>query len=381
MKVTGKLAAVGAAVVISLGGATSASAHSGGLDGNGCHAGSQPYHCHGGGSGGSSGGTSGGSSSGGSSSSSGSTSSVPTGPSPAQLAAIDNAESAVDRSRNELAQNRKRVDTMSHKLAAATEKLETQREDVDALRAKAAELEETADRLREERIAERSAAAQRVRLLATSNQDQLATHKTDRRALGYMAGLFGGFLLLGFVRRLASVLTLARPLLLFGGLVASIVLGVIGFAMSWAPGGILVSLVAGVVLSGVFMLARVWWVAFRLPKVVGFALLGLAAFMAIGSLGAAMSAAPPAAEQPAAEDAAMVAEQETDPQAEEYEPAVEAEQQAEDLASDLEELDAGLEAQQAKIDALGVKLEKAEERVETKQAEVEEAKDFLDTLR
>lgn len=376
MKVTGTLAAVGIAVVVSLGGATSASAHSGGLDKYGCHAGSQPYHCHRGGSGGSSGGTSGGGTT-----TPNTIATVPSGPSAAELAAIDNAESAVDRSRNELARERKRVDTVSNKLATAKQKLEAQREDVDALRAEVSELEETADRLRAERIEERAAAAQRVRLVAASNQGQLEAHKTDRRTFGYLAGLFGGFLLLGFVRRLATALTLARPLVLLGGLVASIVLGVIGFAMSWAPGGILVSLVAGVLLSGVFMLARVWWVAFRLPKVVGFALLGLAAFMAIGSLGVAMSATPPTAESPAAEDAAMVAEQEVDPDAEEFAPAVEAEQQAEDLASGLEELDAGLDAQQAKIDALGVKLDKAEERVETKQAEVEDAKDYLETLR
>lgn len=34
--------------------ATPLSAHSGGTDANGCHAGSKPYHCHGGGGGGSS---------------------------------------------------------------------------------------------------------------------------------------------------------------------------------------------------------------------------------------------------------------------------------------------------------------------------------------
>ena len=44
--------AVGVSSVMAV--APSASAHSGGTDANGCHAGSQPYHCHNGGGGGSS---------------------------------------------------------------------------------------------------------------------------------------------------------------------------------------------------------------------------------------------------------------------------------------------------------------------------------------
>ncbi len=377
MKVTGMLAAVGVALAIGLGGPTSASAHSGGLDGNGCHAGSQPYHCHNGGSGGSSGGSSGGGSS---SSSSGSTS-VPTGPSPAQLAAIDNAESAVDRSRTELAQSRTHVAKVADVLASAEEKLDVQREDVNKLRTEIDDLEVAADRLREERLDDRAAAAKRVSLVAATNRDLAESHKTDRRALGYMAGLFGGFLLLGLVRTLAAVLAISRPILLTGALAGAVVFGVIGFAVPSAPIGILVSLVGGLVLSVAFMLARVWWVPFALPKFVGFGLLAVAAFMAVGSVGAAMTATPPAAEQPAAEDAALVAEQEADPDAAEFQPAVEAEEEAADLASDLKELDAGLEAQQARIEALRAKLSKAEAAVDVKESEVDAAKDHLATLR
>ncbi|MBB5517492.1 excalibur calcium-binding domain-containing protein [Amphiplicatus metriothermophilus] len=43
MKVQATLALVGAAVALFAG---SLAAHPGGLDRNGCHAGSQPYHCH-----------------------------------------------------------------------------------------------------------------------------------------------------------------------------------------------------------------------------------------------------------------------------------------------------------------------------------------------
>lgn len=382
MKVSGLLAAIGVAVVIGVGPAPSASAHSGGLDSHGCHAGSQPYHCHNGGSGGSSGGSSGDSSGGSStSSSSGSSSSVPTGPSPAKLAAIDNAESAVDRSRRELAESRRRFEAVSDKLSVASEKLDSQRDDVEKLRAKIADLEDDADRVREERLEQREAAAKRIRLVAASNRDLLETHKADRRMYGYTAGLFGGFLLIGFVRRLAALLTVARPLALLGGLVASIVLGAIGSALSWAPGGILVSLVGGSLLAGVFMLARVWWVGFRLPKVIGFSLLGLAALIAIGGLASAMSATPPAAEKPASEDVAMVAEQEADPAAEKYEPALEIQEEADALEAEVAALDEPLATQQARIDSLSAKLDTMEAEVATDQAEVAEAKELLETLR
>lgn len=381
MKLTKMLAACGVAVAICVGGATAASAHSGGLDGNGCHAGSQPYHCHNGGSGGSSGGSSGSSSGDSTGGGSSSSTSVPSGPSPAQLAAINNAESAVDRSRTELAQSRKRVSAISNKVAKAEEKLEAQRQDVDALRTRLADVEGAADRLRQERIDDRAAAAERVRLLAASRRDLAETHKSDRRALGFMAGLFGGALLIGFVRAVATTLAISRPFMIVGAVVGSLIVGAIGFAIPWAPGGILLSMVGGLLLSGAFMLARVWWIPLKLPKVVGFSLLALAALMAIGSIGAAMTATPPTAEQPAAEDTALVAEQESDPDAEGYEPALEAEQDAEDLASEIGALEASLQAQEKKIDTLSAKLDKAEAAVEGKEAKVDDAKDYLATLR
>lgn len=368
-------AALGLLVILATPGFT----HSGGTDKYGCHAGSQPYHCHGGGSGGGSGG-------GGAAKPK---AFVQTGPTAAERAAAAEKQAKIAEARTKLAQaeanlaqSKPRAEKLDKRLDAAEEKLDEQSSTVGSLRDRVDSQHLQAAQLRTAHINERDEAAERIGLLAASNRTALEEHKNTRLAAVFLGALFGGFLLFGIATLVAATITATavRIVLAAFGLGGSFAFLGLGMSFGSFGMGILPALLGGLLLSFVFMLARAWWMVAKFPAMITIALAGLAGLVAIAAIAAAATMAPPPTEQPAQTDQALVEEAEEDPAAEELEEAQVIDAAADELEPEVEELETDLDAIESKVEALATKTEDAQADAEKDARALEAAKDELDSV-
>ena len=328
--------------------------HSGGTDENGCHAGSQPYHCHGGGSGGGSGGGGG--------------TAAPSGPTAAERAAAAEKQAKIAATQAKLAQARAsyaQTKPLAQKLEkrslVAEEKLDDRTIDVENLQADVDSQHEEAASLRQARIAERDQAAQRIKLVKNENIAARDAFEDTLLAIIFAAGLFGGFLLYGIAKFVAGLVwsTAGRIVITVTGLGAAFaILGLISPSVSlgW---GILPAALSGLTLSFVFMLVRAWWVTVTMPAMVTITFVGIAALVAAAAIASAATMAPPPAEQPAQTDQAMAEEAEADPTAEGLDEAQVVDAAADELEPEVEKLESDLADFQSKVEALTEKAEDA----------------------
>lgn len=335
-----------------------ATAHSGGTDKYGCHAGSQPYHCHGGGSGGSSGGSS----------------SYDSGPSAAEIAAAEAATAQrreIAAAQTEVAEAKAKETTSTNELAelerrhaTAKEELNRQREPYETLAEKVARYNRLADDRRDDRIKEQKAAAFRIAAVKQDNQDARRAYFSTVTSLAFFASFFGTFLLLPLVRRLASLLLPWRWLFLLGDLIALVML----LALSGSSGALILggisSAVAGVMLTLLFMLPALWWLPFKIPTPVAVVLLGISALIAVAGIGALATESAPVAEQPASSDVEQVQAAKADPTAEELAEAQKAEAAAQKLEPQLKDLSGEVAAAQRQEEELSQLVAKARAKVD-----------------
>jgi len=350
--------------------------HSGGTDKYGCHAGSQPYHCHGGGSGGGGGGG-------------GGAPKADPGPTAAERAAtaakqakIANTQAKLSQARASFAQTKPRAEKLEKRSLVAEEKLNEQRSEVESLRSEVDSQRLEAENLRAEHIEERDEAAERIELVEVSNETALEDYENSRLAGVYLGGLFAGFLLFSIANLLAAAVTVLawRIVLATTGLFGSLALLGMSMSMGSFGMGFVPALLGGLLISFVFMLARAWLFAAKTSVVVAVTFAGLAALLAIAGFASAATVAPPPAEQPAQTDQALVEEAEEDPAAEELEQAQVVEATADELQPEVEELETDLADIESKVEALAEKTEDAQAEAEKDKKAIELAKDKLSSL-
>jgi hypothetical protein len=288
--------AVGLMLIVAPG----ANAHSGGLDKYGCHAGSQPYHCHNGGGGGGGGG-------GGSAAP---RTLVNTGPSAdevAHQAEVKRAKAKVATAKSAYTASKKAAKKQQSRVKIAQRELDRQREAADAVKQEADQKVQDAAELREKVKAEQSAAARRVALAQSSHREAEASHRESVAASALGAALFGGILLYRVVRTyLVNVRGVAaRSAAGIGLFFASLIL--IGAAPSGAPLAVQVvmTMVGGLLLAVLLIALRVWLISAKLPPKVALGAMVLAGLIAAGSL-AGVFASAPEQEAPAEDDVALI---------------------------------------------------------------------------
>lgn len=349
--------------------------HSGGTDKHGCHAGSQPYHCHGGGSG-----------SGGSGGGGGGVSEKPveTGPSAAELAQqaeISRAKADVSKAEANHESSKKAAEEIQQKLESSNKKVEDQRAAIAGTQEEIDRDREKASNLRSSLIADREEASERITLVRTQNREARDLHENNVVGAAFLGTLLGGFLLYRVARWAAGLVVglWLRIALLVVGLVASVLLLVISPTIGSLGVGAVLAALAGLLFAFLLMLVRTWLIAATLPPKLAFSLLSVAAIVAIIALAGAFSA-PPVAQSPAQEDQAMVQEAETDPMAEGLVEANEADAAADDLQTQVDTLSGDLDAIESELDDLAERAEKAKDKATADQEAVASAKDALDSV-
>lgn len=337
--------------------------HSGGTDKNGCHAGSQPYHCHNGGGG-------------------SVTPPASSGPTAAEQAEIANAQTELAQAKANRDQSKPLALKLEDRLESAEEKSDRQRSSLEDLQDEVDRGREEAANLRAAHIADREDAAERIGFMKRANRVSQDDFVASRLLIVYAAAVFGGFLLF-IIAKLVSALisgTAWRIATVLAGLLGSIaLLGIARTVVSFSP-GVLPAVGGGLLLSFVFMLARAWWMAATVPAAVTAVFLGFAGLVAIAAVVFAVTAAPPVAEQPAPEDQAMVEEAQSDPAAEELDQAQQVEAIAEELQPDIDELTNELDEVESKVEALAERTEAAKAKAQADAEAVQTASEELESL-
>ena len=345
--------------------------HSGGTDEYGCHAGSQPYHCHGGGSGGGSGGGGG--------------STAPPadpGPSASEQAKITKARAELASAEASYAESKRKASKLDKRLTSAEDKVDEQQSGIQDLQDEADRGQQEATSLRAVWIEDREDAAQRIDDVRTDNREAFSAYDEGRLAGVFVAGLLAAFLLLRVAKWVAA--------LILGGWwrIATVVLGLLGsfvfLGLSASLGPFTLEAVAialgGLMLGFVLMLARIWLIAATMPPKLALALIGTAAIVAAIFFATAVTTAAPVAEEPAPQDQAMVEEAQADPAAEELPPAVEADEAADELQAEIDDLATELDDIESKVEALAERTDAAKAKAQADKKAVESAKDKLDSL-
>lgn len=341
-------------------------AHSGGLDGNGCHAGSQPYHCHGGGS--SSGGTA--------------KPFVSSGPTAAERAEIANAQTELAQAEAKYAQSKPDAAKLDDRLESDQNKLEKQQatlvdrqDEVDNDRGKAANL-------RAAWITEREDAEERIELVNAENRAAQEAYEGGVAGVVFGAAFLGGFLLLRVAKRVAGLIlgTWFRIATVLVGLLGLFLLLGLSTSVGSFALGVVVAALGGLLLSFVLMLARTWLNVATLSPKLGIALLGVVAAVAVLAIASVATTAPPVAGEPATADQALVEEAQSDPAAEVFDQAQEADAAADELQADIDILTTELNDFELKIKALAERTEKAKTNAQADKEAVTSAKNELDSL-
>jgi len=345
--------------------------HSGGLDGNGCHAGSQPYHCHGGGSG--SGGGGGGGGGGGT---------VSSGPTAAERAEIANAQTELAQAEANHAQSKPRAAKLHDRLESDEKKLEKQQSTLEDLQDEVDRDREEAASLRAAWITEREDAEERIEQVNAENRAAQAAYEGRVAGAVFVAAFLGGFLLLRVAKWVAGLILgtwLRIATMLVGLLGLFLLLGLSTSVGSFALEVVVVAL-GGLLLSFVLMLARTWLKVATMPPKLAIVLLGVAAAVAVLAIAGVATTAPPVAGEPAPADQAMVEEAQSDPAAEEFDQAQEADAAADELQADIDDLTTELNDFESTVEALAERTEKAKTNAQADKEAVTSAKNKLDSL-
>ena len=348
---------------------TAGFAHSGGTDKNGCHAGSQPYHCHGGGGGGGGGVTN-------------PKPFVNPGPSAAERAELANAQAQVADAKASYAKSKPEAAKFGDRLQTAQDKLDGQREAIADLRTEVARNRENAQNTRATWIAEREDAHDRIQRIDAGNRASQERHADTVTGSIFVAGLFGGFLLLRVAKWIAALILgrwwmIATVLVgLFGSLL------LLGASESFSSFALRIAAVAlsGVSLSFILMFVRTWLTAAMIPPKSAVAGLGIATAVAVLAVAGAVTTAEPIAKQPTLADQAMVEEAQVDPAAEDLDEALLADATADRLEQDVDDLAAEIDDFDVKIKALVEQTEAAKSKAQTDEDAVVAAQEELDSL-
>lgn len=346
---------------------TASMAHSGGTDRNGCHAGSQPYHCHGGSGGGGGGG--------------GAVPFVDPGPSAAERAELASAKQELAEAEAAYAQSKPLVSKLERDLKSVQATWNKQRDDIAGRQAEIDRERAVATKLRSLHIAEREDANQRIGLIRSANLAERDEYVSTRLGIAYLAALLGTFLVFGLVKTIAAAILGAwRIAALVTGVVSSIALFGLALGTGSFGFGILPAILGGALFSVVLMLSRVWWLAIGVPKTFSLVAVSLAAILAVGALAAAATLAAPVAEVPAQADQSLAEESKSDPEAEELEPARTIDADADKMQAEIDELTKELDAVGATLENLTSRTADARTKVEEHKTAIASAKESLDDL-
>ena len=344
-----------------------AQAHSGGLDGNGCHAGSQPYHCHGGGSGGDGGG--------GTSPDPEPTPAPPvdSGPSAAEIQAAakkEKAEAAVRQAKADRDAAAKRATALKKDHQNAVDRCNKAKEKLAATESEADDARTQADERRSDLKEERELAVTRVsKRIAAKDEKQLATLHGEQDTYALFAGFFLGLILLrrpiraAIARMPEAYQTRERRALQLWVL---LILAVICFALSAAFSGMVLrfafSFLSGGLAAGCFVSAAFFWWP-RWPSVLRFGGMAIALLIALGSIGALIALEQPGAAKPTAAELEAMAAATEDPDASE-------DPEANRLDDRAHELDQAAKKQQADVDATQKTVDKAQAQLRKAQTDL-----------
>lgn len=328
--------------------------HPGGTDKYGCHAGSKPYHCHGGGS--------------------APKKRVSTGPSAAERAKqakLNQAKSDLSQAKTKHYESKEKAEELEQKLDTTAEKLEEQRTELAGVQSEIDRNREDAQTLRNSWIADREVAAERIALVSSKNDENREMYEIGVLGSAFFGSFFSVFLLYRVARSVASRIR---------GFLLKLILIVLGFFLGWllvllaavsgnlVVGALLLS-IAGLLFGFLLMLLRMWLIAATMPPKLAFSLLAVTTVLAVLFLVGVFSA-PPATQSPAQADVIMADELEADPVAEELLEANEIDIVADKLQTDVDKLAEDLDALETKAEDLAEQAEEAQEIVKEYEAEV-----------
>ncbi|WP_332644881.1 hypothetical protein [Aeromicrobium sp.] len=288
----------------------------------------------------------------------------------------------MDKARTAYAESKPLVSNLEDKLDSVQAKAERRQLVIDQQQAIVDRERNVAATLRTEHIEDREKAAQKIGLIKSENRAEQDEYVSARLGMVYLAALTGGFLLIGFVKAIAVAIVGGwRIIALLAGIVGSLALLGIAIGTGSFGVGLLPAILGGSLFSSTLMLARIWWLAKILPKAIAFGAIGIAAIFAAFAVGTAATLAAPVSETPAPADTALVAEEETDPTAEDLEPARTIEADADEMQAEIDAMAKELDEVEARLEDLAGRTLEAKAEVRANKADVVSAKESLLSLR